>query len=321
MSVEEKIDQAIDILASIGMPRAQLNARSALCLLALLDLMPERAWSDAMSPLMGITPIMDWVRENYGKNYAPNTREIFRRQSMHQFVEAGVVLYNPDEPNRPVNSPKAVYQISPECLSMAKAYGSSSWDEKVVAFKQANSTLTAKYAKSRSKKMVPIQREDGIELVLSPGEHSQLIKEIIEEFGSRFAPGGKLVYVGDTGNKHGYYDRKLLANLDVALDDHGKMPDVILYDEEQGWLFLIESVTSHGPVDGKRYFELKEIFGDAQAELVYVSAFSTRGALSRFLSDIAWETEAWVAESPSHLIHFNGDRFLGPYTGGDDAER
>ena len=314
MSIEQKIDEATDILASIGMPRAQLNDRSALCLLALLDLKPEDAWSDAKSPLVGITPIMDWCRENYGRDYAPNTRETFRRQSMHQFVEAGVALYNPDEPNRPVNSPKAVYQISPECLSMAKAYGSSSWDEEVREFAKVNSALSARYAKRRDLKMVPIQLKDGTELKLSPGEHSQLIKEIVEEFGSRFAPGGRLVYVGDTGNKYGYYDRDLLVSLDVVLDDHGKMPDVILYDEEQGWLFLIESVTSHGSVDGKRQLELAELFADVQAALVYVSAFPTRSAFSRFLSEIAWETEVWISDSPSHLIHFNGDKFLRPYS-------
>jgi hypothetical protein len=313
MSIEQKIDEATDILASIGMPRAQLNDRSALSLLALLDLKPDDAWATAANPLMGITPIMDWCRENYQKEYAPNTRETFRRQSMHQFIEAGVALYNPDEPERPVNSPKAVYQISPECLNLAQAYGTSLWDREVKAFKETKSALAARYAKIRDLKMVPIQLKDGSELKLSPGEHSQLIKDIIEQFGSRFAPGGKLVYVGDTGNKYGYYDRELLTSLDVYLDDHGKMPDVILYDEEQSWLFLIESVTSHGPVDSKRYLELVELFKDAQAALVFVSAFPSRSMFTRFAPEIAWETEAWIADAPSHLIHFNGDKFLGPY--------
>jgi hypothetical protein len=314
MSIEQKIDEATDILASVGMLRAQLNDRSALCLLALLDLKPDDKWINAANPLTGITPIMDWSRDNYGSEYKPNTRETFRRQSIHQFVEAGIALYNPDEPNRPVNSPKAVYQISPECLSMVKAYGTPQWDKELTAFRQAKSALSARYARSREQKMVPIELKDGTELKLSPGEHSQLIKEIIENFGPRFAPGGKLVYVGDTGNKYGYYDRELLASLNLYLDDHGKMPDVILFDDNQGWLFLIESVTSHGPVDGKRYLELRELFGDAQAALVYVTALPSRALMTRFLTDIAWETEVWVSETPSHLIHFNGDKFLGPYT-------
>ncbi|MCL2136403.1 MAG: restriction endonuclease [Coriobacteriia bacterium] len=311
MSIEQKIDRAIDMLATIGMPRVQLNDRSALCLLALLDLKPEDAWSDASSPLIGITPIMDWCKENYNRQYAPNTRETFRRQSMHQFVEAGVAVYNPDDPNRPVNSPKTVYQISPEFLMMVKSYETPAWDEGVRLFKKVNSTLNAKYAKSREQKLVPIRIDNENELKLSPGEHSKLILEIIEEFGPRFAPGGKLVYIGDTGNKNIYLDRELLASLDIILDEHGKMPDVILFDEQQGWLFLIEAVTSHGPVDGKRQLELVELFSDAQAALVFVSAFPTFGVFSRFLPDIAWETEVWVSDTPSHLIHFDGERFLG----------
>ncbi len=105
------------------MPRAQLNERSALCLLALLSIAPAKRWSEAKNPLMGITPIMDWVRRHYERKYAPNTRETFRRQTMHQFVQAGIALYNPDEPSRPVNSPHAVYQIEPECLSLLRYYG------------------------------------------------------------------------------------------------------------------------------------------------------------------------------------------------------
>jgi hypothetical protein len=111
------IEAAQQIIVSLGLPRAQQNERSALCLLALLNLTPGKAWADAENPLVGITPIMDWAREHYGKEYAPNTRETFRRQSMHQFCDAGVALYNPDKPDRPVNSPKAVYQIEPAALA------------------------------------------------------------------------------------------------------------------------------------------------------------------------------------------------------------
>jgi hypothetical protein len=313
MSIGLKLDEAKDIIASIGMPKAQFNERSALCLLALLDLKPDQQWSESSNPLIGITPIMDWSKANYSREYAPNTRETFRRQTMHQFVEAGVALYNPDNPDRPVNSPKAVYQVSPEFLEVAKSYGSLSWDKRLGEFKRVKLTLAARYAKVRDLNMVPLRLKDGSSLTLSPGEHSLLIKEIIEQFGPRFAPGGKLVYVGDTGNKYGYYDRGILAELDVYLDDHGKMPDVILYDDEQSWLFLIESVTSHGPVDSKRQMELAKLFGDAQVALVYVSAFPDRSTFTRFAPDIAWETEAWIADSPSHMIHFNGDKFLGPH--------
>lgn len=148
---------------------------------------------------------------------------------------------------------------------------------------------------------------------LSPGEHSELMKAIIEEFAPRFAPGSALVYAGDTGEKWSYFDRALLSGLGVEVDSHGKMPDVVLYYREKNWLLLVESVTSHGPVDGKRHEELVSLFAGTSAGLVYVTAFPNRAIMARYLSEIAWETEVWVADAPSHLIHFDGERFLGPY--------
>lgn len=119
-----------------------------------------------------------------------------------------------------------------------------------------------------------------------------MIRAIIEEFASHFAPGSVLVYAGDTGEKCGYFDAKLLSELDV--DSYRKMPDVILYDAERKRLFLIEAVTSHGPIDAKRHAELSRFFATAKAGLVYVSAFQNRSVMARYLCEIAWETEGWV---------------------------
>jgi hypothetical protein len=313
MSVQTKIDEATEILTSVGMPRAQLNDRSALCLLALLNCGPDDAWSETEQPLMGITPIMDWCKSEYGKEYAPNTRETFRRQSMHQFVEAGIALYNPDNPERPVNSPKAVYQIQSDFLHLVQAFGGDRWNAELKDYLAKNVSLADKYARDREQTKIPVTIDGELVLKLSSGVHSILIKEIIEEFGPRFVPASKLIYVGDTGTKFGFFDEKMLSELGVNLDNHGKMPDVVLYSEDKNWLLLIESVTSHGPVDGKRYGELEELFKEAKPELVYVTALPSRSLLARFLPVIAWETEVWVSDAPSHLIHFNGDKFLGPY--------
>ena len=140
-----------------------------------------------------------------------------------------------------------------------------------------------------------------------------MIKSIIEEFGPRFVPGGALIYAGDTGEKMGYFDEPLLKELGVEVNSHGKMPDVVIYYPEKKWLILIESVTSHGPVDGKRHGELETLFKNSKVGIVYVTAFPNRSLMARYLNEIAWETEVWVADAPSHLIHFNGVRFLGPY--------
>ncbi len=309
----DHVKAAIDILISLGLPRAQQNERSALCLLALLNLSPKKSWLESEDPLMGITPIMNWARRHYQKKYAPNTRETVRRQTMHQFVDAGIALYNPDKPDRPVNSPKAVYQIEPTTLSLLRSFGTNEWHDNLTNYLSKRETLAARYAKDRKQTLVPVRIGKKKKISLSPGEHSELIKAIIEDFAPRFAPGSVLIYAGDTGDKWGYFDSELLAKLGVDVDSHGKMPDVVLHYAKKSWLLLIEAVTSHGPVDGKRHAELTQLFLEANTGLVYVTAFPNRTTLARYLADIAWETEVWVADAPSHLIHFDGERFLGPY--------
>ena len=313
---DELLADALKILVEVGLPRAQQNERSALSLLALLDLRPGRKWSQGSNLLIGITPIMDWAREHFEKVYAPNTRETFRKQTLHQFVAAGVALYNPDASQRPVNSPKAVYQISPHAMALTRTYGSPKWKASLRAYLKINQTLVEQYAAARTHDQIPVTVASGRQIKLTPGGHSMLIKAIIEQFAPRFAPGSVVVYAGDTGAKWGYFDKELLRKLGVTVDSHGKMPDVVLHFTERNWLLLVESVTSHGPVDGKRHGELSKLFSGSKAGLVYVTAFPNRQIMGRYLGEIAWETEVWVADAPSHLIHFNGVRFLGPY----DAE-
>lgn len=313
LEAQTKIDQALEIIAALGMPRAQQNERSALTFLALLNLYPQGRWQKIERPMIGVTPIMDWCRDIYGKEYAPNTRETFRRQTLHQFLDGGLCLYNPDKPDRPVNSPKACYQIPLELFDVLVAYGTPKWDKALDSWLKEKETLSAQYAMEREMQMIPLILDDGTEIKLSPGDHSKLMHDIVVEFGPRFAPGSEVIYIGDTGAKEDFFRKERLAELGVTVDRKGKFPDVILYWPGKNWLLLIESVTSHGPVDGKRHGELSKLFENTSAGLVYVTAFPDRKTMTKYLSEISWETEVWVADAPTHMIHFNGDRFLGPY--------
>lgn len=166
----QQVADAQTIIEQFGLPKAQQNERSALSLLAVLGMTPASKWSDASNPLIGITPIMTWLADHYDKKYAPNTRETIRRQTMHQFCDAGLTLYNPDQPDRPVNSPRAVYQIEPSALVVIQAYGTEAWDELLGAYLANNATLVAQYAKEREQNLIPVQTSDGLSLTLTPGE-------------------------------------------------------------------------------------------------------------------------------------------------------
>ncbi len=311
--MSKRIEDALIVLKQLGLPRAQINDRSALTLLALLNLDKNGSWANSKNPLLGVTPIMAWVDKAYQKKYAPNTRETFRRQTLHQFVDAAIALYNPDKPDRPVNSPDAVYQVSPEALTMFRAYGSAQWDKSLKDFMDAAGSLADRNARTRNFRLVSVKIGRGQSLKLSPGNHSELIARVIDTFAPRFAPGSKLLYAGDTGKKLGHFDESALSKLGVTINSKGKMPDVVLNFARKRWLLLVEAVTSHGPVDAKRHRELTKLFSGSKFGLVYVTAFLDRRTFAKYAKEIAWETEVWIAETPDHMIHLNGERFLGPH--------
>lgn len=312
--IEDRIEEAQTLLTALGFQKQQTGKRSALTLLALLELMPGTPWADARNPMLGTHAIMAWAREHYASDYAPNSRETFRRQTLHQFVEAGLCVYNADDPRRAVNSSLNNYMVSDEALEIIKRFGSENFDHHVAGYLTNSPGLAAKYAAARTMARIPVTLPNGDEFTLSAGGQNVLIKQMIEEFCPRFTPGGHMIYVGDADAKMAFFDEDALAELGVTVNTHGKLPDLVVYMPDKNWLFLMEAASSHGPVDSKRYAELQELFGGSTAGLVYVSCFPDRATMRRFLSDLAWETEAWNADEPSHMMHLNGSRFLGPYT-------
>lgn len=307
------IESSIAALLRLGMPKAQQNERTALVLLALLELKPGERWEQASEPMLGITQMMDWFRDHWGKNYAPNTRETVRRQSVHQIVAAGIAIPNPDDPARPTNSGKTVYQVTPEALAALRTVGSDRWPAAAEAFCGVAGNLAQRWAMERDQHRIPVTLPSGLNISLSAGGQNPVIEAVITEFCPRFAPGGHVLYVGDADDKWIVREGAALAALGIQVDDHGKMPDVVIHDTANGWLVLIEAVTSHGPMDPKRVDELKGLFANATVPLVFVTAFAGRTGFKRWVAELAWETEVWLADEPSHMIHWNGDRYLGPH--------
>lgn len=305
----QKIEEAKAVLRDIGLPTAQQNERSALTLLALLDLQVNIPWNRATNPLLGITPIMEFIAKNYSKTYAPNTRETIRRQTVHQFLEAGFLTSNPDQPSRPTNSPKTVYQIEPSALELFRKYETNDWTKNLIVYLTTVETLKSRYAQERYMQRIPVIVTSGQTISLSPGGQNILVEKIINDFCALFTPGGKLLYIGDTGDKWGYFDSQSLISLGVTVEAHGKMPDVVVHFVEKNWLILIEATTSHGPINPKRRNELEAIFGNSTAGLVFVTAFDRRSDMARYINEISWETEVWVAEAPTHIIHSTANDF------------
>lgn len=310
---KKRLAETIEALTALQFGPKQRNETAAYTLLALLDLQPDAAWADAQAPLRGITPIIQFIATAYGNRYAPNTRETIRDDAVKFFVEEGLLLRNPDDPVRPTNSGKTVYQIEPSALALFRKFGTPAWTTALAGYLTSREALKHEISRKRDLARVPVTLPDGNQVALSPGGQNPLIKAIIENFCPAFAPGGLVLYIGDTENKFVHLEANSLNALGVTLDSSAKIPDVIVHDTKRNWLLLIEAVTSAGPVDGKRRKELKDLFAGCKAGLVFVTAFETRRIMQSFVSQIAWESEVWIAEDPNHMIHFNGERFLGPY--------
>lgn len=317
---QEKLDQAKSLLVELGLPDAQCNDRSAWVFLALANVRPADNWSDAAAPLLSTFSMMEFIRQEYGKDYAANTRETIRRQTLHQFDQAQLVERNRDDPSRATNSKYNNYSLNQPILDILAEYPNGNWAQNVQAYKDLVPELKAQYERKLNLQKIPITLPNREVITLSPGKHNQLHADIVNEFCPRFVGGGgRLLYIGDTassrneGGKLMYLQEEYLSSLGVPPMSHDKLPDVVVYDEANEWLFLIEAVTSHGPVSPKRWLELEEALKGCKVGRVYVTAFPDRAEFRKNAADIAWETEVWIADNPDHMIHFNGDRFLGPH--------
>lgn len=306
----DKIEQGIKILKAFGLPKQQQNERASRTLCALADIKEKTPWSSAKRRLVRIHDIIKFISDNYEFTYAENSRETIRRQTIHQFEQARIVDRNPDDPTRPTNSGKTVYTISEEALSVIKSYGSPHFDSSLNAFLSKHQRLQDRYEKKKRLHKIPISIE-GKEIFLSPGVHNRLQKEILENFVPQFIKNSVVLYIGDTTKKHLIIDVDKLLELNIPVTEHDKLPDIVMYDERKSRLFLIEAVTSHGPVSPKRHIELEKMLRDCPAEKIYISAFPDFKTFMKYAKDIAWETEVWLSSNPEHMIHYNGDKFIG----------
>lgn len=303
----DKIDEARELLKMFGMPKAQQADICCYVLLAMAGIRQDTNWSNAGNEWIRIHDIIQFANANYGSTYAENSRETFRKQALHHFRNAALVEDN----GKATNSPNYRYRLTEETLQIVRAFQTSEWQKSVNRFLKYHEKLVDIYASKKKMKMMPV-RINGADFQFSTGKHNELQKAIIEEFAPRFAPGSECLYVGDTIEKDLVKNVEKLTELGFEITLHDKMPDVVLYREDKDWIYFVESVTSVGPMDSKRILELTEMTKNVTAGKIFVTAFLDFKTYKRFSESLAWETEVWIAEMPEHMIHLNGDKFLGP---------
>ena len=256
--------------------------------------------------------IIQYVNEHFKENISSGSYDDIRRKDLKLLVIGEVVLRTNENLAR--NDSTRGYAINPVLISNLKKIGKPGWQAVLKEAAGKITTASEKLSTARQINQVPVTLPGGSELDLSPGEHNELQKAIIEELLPRYGYGSEVLYVGDTADKFLVLDEAKLKKLNFFELSHGELPDVVAYSESKNWLYLIEAVHSSGPISENRLLELKLLTKDCTADIVYITAFLDRAKFRSWVKDIAWESEVWIAEAPDHLIHFNGDKFLGPYT-------
>ena len=303
----DKINEARELLKMLGMPKTQQADICCYVLLAMAGIKPDTLWKDAGNEWIRIHDIIQFANTYYGSTYAENSRETFRKQALHHFRNAALVEDN----GKATNSPNYRYRLTEETLQMVRTFQTSEWQKSVSRFLEYHEKLVDMYASKKKMTMMPV-RINGADFQFSIGRHNELQKAIIQEFAPRFAPNSECLYVGDTIEKDLVKNVDKLKELGFEITLHDKMPDVVLYREDKDWIYFVESVTSVGPMDAKRILEITEMTKNVVVGKIFVTAFLDFKTYKRFSENLAWETEVWIAEMPEHMIHLNGDKFLGP---------
>jgi len=291
--------------------------KMAMAFLAVADVKRSVDWHKARVRIgkdtLKTRDIIAYMNQNFGEEISPGSYDDIRRKDLKFPVVAEIIVASANKPNAAKNDPTRGYSLSPEYIEIIRAFAQPDWIENVEEFMADKTTLAERMAAKRQIEQVPIKLPGGKTIDFSPGEHNLLQKAVIEQFLPRYGWGAEVLYVGDTAKKFLVREQKRLRELQFFDLSHGELPDIVAYSESKNWIYLVEAVHSSGPISTIRLLELKRLTEKCKAELIFVTAFLDRDTFRKFAPDIAWETEVWIADAPDHLIHFNGDKFLGPY--------
>jgi type II restriction enzyme len=315
-SVQQIINEALDILESVGIPLNSKTERGlermAVCFLAIAGVTEDWCKSKENSNLKS-RDIIRIVNENFEENISSGSYDDIRRKDLKLLVLAEIVINSGVGKRSATNDPTRGYALHPDFKKLVVTYKTSNWSKSLKAFNKNRPSLALILSRQRNLSIIPVKLPDGKPLELSLGEHNVLQKAIIEEFLPRFGADCEVFYIGDTSNKILHIEETELKKLKFFVLSHDELPDIIAFSRKNNWLYLIEAVHSSGPMSETRVFELKKLLKECKSELIFVTGFLTRADFKKWMLDVAWETEVWIADNPDHLVHFNGHKFLGAY--------
>ncbi|MEQ8531531.1 MAG: BsuBI/PstI family type II restriction endonuclease [Imperialibacter sp.] len=318
LRLQKLINTTLYILDCFGIPlesSPRRLERMALAFLATGDIKSFSDFKTAKDLNTGYSlktrEVIAYVNKHFKEDISSGSYDDIRRKDLKLLTIAKIVLQS--SPNSATNDSTRGYSINPTYAELIRTFGSTGWEKSMRERLKNIEPLSQKLKREREIDKINVTLPSGGKLSFSTGEHNDLQKAIIEEFLPRYGYEAEVLYVGDTADKYLYLEREKLKGLNFFEISHEELPDVIAYSKKKNWLYLIEAVHSSGPISEIRLIQLQQLTNQCKAEIIFVTAFLNRPKFRQFISDIAWETEVWIADNPDHLVHFNGDKFLGPY--------
>lgn len=317
--LQNLINEALYILENFDLPLENITDRRkeriAMAFLAVANVNLSRGWTNVdILHSLGTREIIKYWNKHFNENVSESSYDDIRRKDLKLIVLAGIIHASAANPTAAQNDGTRRFALNPEYSALIKAFGSENWENDVKQFLTHKITLKQQLSDHRNLNKIPIVLPLGKKLDFSPGKHNELQKAIIEEFLPRYGYGAEVLYVGDTANKFLHLESNRLHELNFFELSDGKLPDIVAYSHSKNWLYLIEAVHSSGVISPTRLLELKKLTEPCQADIIFITAFLNRDTFRKFTADIAWETEVWIADAPDHIIHFDGEKFLGPYS-------
>lgn len=314
------IIDAIRIINATGLPIDDLTVRRlekmAMSFLALCSMTTSKKWSQSLSitdgNILGTRDIIHYINQHFKENISPGSYDDIRRKDLVRLVGMGLVVKSADNPNADTNDGTRGYAIEENFSTLIKSYGSPSWNNNMDSF-EIDQEYVDLFQSKRNIRKLKVELEKGVTITLDDGPHNKIQKAIIEKFLPIYGYNAQVLYIGDTSKKQLHKYSELMIKLGLDIKDRGMLPDIIAFSKEKNWIYLIEAVHSSNPLNPERCIEIQRtVLKNCPYGIVFVTAFLTRNDFAKWVSQIAWETEVWLADTPEHMIHFNGDKFLGP---------
>ncbi|NJN74818.1 MAG: restriction endonuclease [Limnothrix sp. RL_2_0] len=320
-NVRYLIHSALHILKAVGVPLDDLTPRRleriGMCLLALSSITSVSSWKTAKSVSSGhilkTRDIIGYLNQYFEEEISSSSYDDIRRKDLIRLVDMGLVIKSANNPNADTNDGTRGYALSNEFANLIQAYETSLWEKYLDEF-EIDDQYVKDFRGDRDKKKIEVFVDDNVIISLDDGPHNQIQKAVIDDFLAIYGYHARVLYVGDTSNKKIHQYSELMIELGLNLEERGILPDIIAFSDEKQWLYLIEAVHSSNPLNPERCIQLKRnLLNNCPYDVVFVTAFLNKKEFAKWVSQIAWETEVWLADTPEHLIHFNGDKFLGPH--------